>query len=154
MDYIIKDIDISSIDEALSLVRNVFMEIDAPDYSETGINEVMNEMIESDEFKGLFKTGEQKMIGAVMDNRIIGVLSIGKNDHISLCFVDKEHHRKGIAKALFGELTARLKKSGTKAVTLNSTPYAVPFYKAIGFEITGECIKKHGVLYTPMKLVI
>ena len=154
MDYIIKEIDYDSIEEAFALVKRIFLEVDAPDYSEEGIAEVMNDMIESNEFKSLFKTGKQKMLGAVADGKIIGVTAIGINNHISLFFVDSSYHRKGIGKALFKELVSRLNVQNVKEITLNSTPFAVQFYKKIGFDIAGSCVKKHGVLYTPMKYIL
>lgn len=154
VDYKITEIKSDDLEEAFALVKRVFLEIDAPDYSKEGVQEVMDDMLENKEFKELFKSGEQTMLGAICDDKIVGVVAIGANNHISLAFVDKDYHRKGIAKALFERLFVRLKAKNAKKITLNSTPYAVAFYEKIGFKKTGDCIEKHGVLYTPMQFVL
>ena len=153
-DYLIRNIDFINIEEAFELVKNVFMEFDAPDYSKEGIDEVMDEMLENKEFKNLFKTGEQIMIGAIKDNKIIWVLAIGANNHISLLFVDKNNHKKGIAKALINEIVVRLKYKNVDKITLNSTPYALGFYQKMGFISTGPEAIKHRVKYTPMEFIL
>ena len=153
-DYLIRNIDFINIEEAFKLVKNVFMEFDAPDYSKEGIDEVMDDMLENKEFKNLFKTGEQIMIGAIKDNKIIGGLAIGANNHISLVFVDKNNHKNGIAKALINEMVVRLKDKNVDKITLNSTPYAIGFYQKVGFISTGPEVIKHGVKYTPMEFIL
>ena len=152
--YKIVDLGANDVEKTMTLVKRVFMETDAKDYSEEGIREVMEDMIENNEFKQGLKNGEQTMIGAVKENNIIGIVAIDKNNHISLFFVDNNYHRKGIGKALFVELVTRLQNSNVEEITLNSTPYAVPFYENIGFVKSGDCIKKHDVLYTPMKFML
>lgn len=94
------------------------------------------------------------MLGAVEGDKILGVVSISKSNHVSLFFVDNNYHRRGIGKALFVELITRLQNLNVDEITLNSTPCAVPFYEKVGFIKNGDRIKKHGVLYTPMKFVL
>ena len=105
------------IEEAFSMIMKVFMEFDAPDYSQEGIETFRKYIIQSKEFKNCFKTGEQTMIGAFIDNKIIGVLSISIRNHISLVFVDKKYHRNGIATALFNEI---LKKIVDRKINIDS----------------------------------
>ena len=150
MDYKIIEVTPDKIEEAMALVKHVFLEVDASDYPEEGIQQVLDDMIENDEFKQHFQNGEQLMLGAVYADKIIGVVATDKNNHISLCFVNPNYHRKGIAKALFIELFKRLRNVAAKQITLNSTPYAVGFYEKIGFIQNGNRIFKHGVLYAPM----
>ena len=153
-DFKIVVIESDNIEKAMALVKRVFIETDAQDYSKEGIQEVMEDMIENSEFKESLRNGEQTMLGAVEADKIIGVVAINKNNHVSLFFVDNNYHRKGIGKALFGELVTRLQKSNVDEITLNSTPYAVLFYEKMGFAKSGDFIKKHGVLYTPMKFTL
>ncbi|MGL6108028.1 GNAT family N-acetyltransferase [Romboutsia sp.] len=152
--YCIKDIDFDDIEEALELVKNVFMEFDAPDYSKEGVDEFIVQIIESKEFINKFKTGEQIMIGAFYNNKIIGVLAISIRNHLSLVFVDKEYHRKGIATKLFNEILSRLKLKNIDKIRLNSSPYAIQFYKKIGFIATDIEQIKNGIRYTPMEFTL
>ena len=92
------------------------------------------------------------MLTAEIKEKIVGVLSIDAKDHISLCFVDKKYHKRGIARALMREMIARQKAKCTERITLNSTPYAVPFYQSMGFTQTAPRVMKHGIEYTPMEL--
>ena len=36
-------------------------------------------------------------IGAFMDERIVGILGVRNVNHVSLLFVDRDHHHQGIA---------------------------------------------------------
>lgn len=152
--YVIKNIEFDDIGEAFKLVKNVFMEFDAPDYSQEGIYEFIENIIENQEFIDKFKTYEQIMIGAFDDDKIIGVLAISKINHISLLFVDKEYHRMGIASSLVNEIVRVLKLKNIDKIKLNSSPYARSFYKKIGFVDTDIEQVKNGIRYTPMELNI
>lgn len=149
--YIVKNIEFNSIEKALKLVKKVFMEFDAPDYSQEGIDEFIEQIIENKEFINKFKTGEQIMIGAFHDDKIIGVLAISIRNHISLLFVDKKYHRKGVATKLFNEIYSQLQFNNLNKIKLNSSPYAILFYKKIGFVATDTEQIKNGIRYTPME---
>lgn len=56
--FIIKNIDYDMLDEAFELVNTVFIEFDAPDYSQDGIDEFRKQIIENKEFRNRFKTVE------------------------------------------------------------------------------------------------
>lgn len=152
--YVIKNIEFDDIGEGFKLVKNVFMEFDAPDYSQEGINEFIENIIENQEFIDKFKTYEQIMIGAFDDDKIIGVLAISKRNHISLLFVDKKYHRMGVASSLVNEIARVLKLKNIYKIKLNSSPYARYFYKKIGFVDTDIEQVKNGIRYTPMELNI
>lgn len=66
----------SEIDEALSLVWEVFLEFEAPDYSEEGIRTFETTIIKSVDFKNRILSGDQLMYGAFHDKKLIGVLSV------------------------------------------------------------------------------
>lgn len=153
-DYIIKKVDFNRIEDALSLVMDVFMEFDAPDYSKQGVETFRNRIIESEEFKNSFKTGEQTMFGAFIDNKIIGIIAISVRNHISLLFVDKKYHRMGIATELLNTMIKELGLKKGNKITLNSSPYAIGFYSHIGFVSTDVCKTKDGIKYTPMQFNI
>ena len=76
--------------------------------------------------------------------------------HINLVFTKKEYHRRGIARAIFAHLLADIRKENPDlpALTLNSSPYGLPFYLAIGFVPQSQEQEINGVRYTPMKYTI
>lgn len=153
-EYIIKKVDFNRIGDAFSLVIDVFMEFDAPDYSQEGVETFRNGIIKSEEFKNRFKIGEQVMFGAFLDDKIIGIIAISVSNHISLLFVDKKYHKIGVATELFNTMIKELGLKKGDKIKLNSSPYAIEFYSHIGFVSTDLCKTKNGMRYTPMEFNI
>jgi len=138
--------------QAFELVDEVFSEFVAVDYSEQGKNtfESYMENILKD-ILGYLEIGDKKVWGYYQDDEIIGVFAIRDTSHISIMFVDKGYHRKGIAKKLFTAFLEELKKNKeVKQITVNSSPYAVKVYEHLGFVKTGEQCEKDGIVFTPM----
>ena len=52
------------------------------------------------------------------------------------------------------EIISRLKLNNVNKIKLNSSPYAISFYKKIGFIATDKEKIKNGIRYTPMELII
>ncbi|WP_455639268.1 GNAT family N-acetyltransferase [Parabacteroides sp.] len=87
--------------------------------------------------------------GAFEKEELIGILGIKEeNNHISLFFLKPEHLRKGIGKKLFNYM---MSNNPASEITVNSSSYAVPFYKSLGFKATGgkQCV--NGLTFFPMK---
>ena len=76
--------------------------------------------------------------------------------HINLVFTKKEYQRRGIARAIFSHLLNDVLKDNPslEALTLNSSPYGLPFYLAIGFVPLSEEKEMNGIRFTPMKYII
>ena len=76
--------------------------------------------------------------------------------HINLVFTRKEYHRRGIARAIFRYLLSDLlaENPALEEITLNSSPYGLPFYLKIGFIPLGDEREINGIRFTPMKYVI
>lgn len=92
---------------------------------------------------------------AEIDSEVVGVVAIKDVSHIFHLFVDKAHHKKGIAKQLWQEvLKYSLANDSNGIFTLNSTSYALPVYQNWGFVTTDEEQIRHGIRFTPMKLVV
>lgn len=151
-DLVIKNIEADMIDVVLKLVEKVFMEFNAPDYTQEGIDEFKSQIIESKDFKSKFDTGEQIMIGAFNNDKIIGILSISVRNHISLLFVDKNYHRNKVGTKLLNEIIIQSRLKGISKIKLNSSPYALPFYLKFGFVKTDSEKIRNGIQYTPMEL--
>lgn len=76
--------------------------------------------------------------------------------HINLVFVKKEYQRKGIATELFRYLLSELRRENPELseITLNSSPYGLPFYLRLGFVPQSEELEEDGIRYTPMKFFV
>jgi GNAT superfamily N-acetyltransferase/8-oxo-dGTP pyrophosphatase MutT (NUDIX family) len=130
--------------EALELVLDVFMKFEARDYREEGIR-TFRSFITSPEM-----TGGLVFYGAFDGDKIIGMASEKNHNHICLLFVDKDYHRKGVASAMMREMVVALKLKGADQITVNSSPFAIPFYHNFGFTETGEEQTLNGITFTPM----
>ena len=87
--------------------------------------------------------------GAFDEARLVGVMAVkDEGKHISLFFIREEYHRKGIGRRLFD---AFIEEISVPEMTVNSSTYAVPFYKSLGFEQVQEPQITNGLKYVPMK---
>jgi GNAT superfamily N-acetyltransferase len=114
----------SEMEYALKLIWDVFMEFEAPDYTEEGIEEFRKSL------KNDYWLDDKLFYGAYESNKLLGVIATIENDHISLFFVDSKYHNKGIGRMLL-EYVESINKSGFLSV--NSSPYAHEIYKHFGF---------------------
>lgn len=131
--------------EAMDLVWSVFLEFEAPEYSQEGI----------DEFKKFIdgETSEMtiRMHGAFSNNDLLGVIATrSEGSHIALFFVKKEHHNKGIGSRLFEHI---MPLTESDSITVNSSPYAANIYRKLGFTDTDSEQLTNGIRYIPMKYV-
>lgn len=149
----IRKLRVDELEEALALVWEVFAEFEAPGYSDEGVEEFWK-FIDLEYMT--MKVGEGRMFfwGAFEDDYLVGVCAFRGLDHISLMFVDPQYHRRGIATALVKKAVADCKELDPELdhVTVNSSPYAVPFYEALGFEKISEIREENGIKFVPMKI--
>lgn len=131
--------------EALELVLRVFMEFEAPDYPEEGVEE-FKRFIALDAMAPLVASGERPMWCCETDGKIVGVIAVRNDTHICLLFVDKAYHRRGIARALFEAAS-----QGRAFMTVFSSPYAVGAYQKLGFVPTDTEQLQNGLRFTPMR---
>ena len=148
----IKEVGKNDLKQALDLVNDVFTEFVAADYSEQGKDTFRNYLkAKYDEVFDDMQTGHKKIWGYYQNDKIIGVIATRDTSHIALMFVDKRHHRKGIARQLFETVLAVLKTDTAVAqITVNSSPYAVKVYECLGFVRAGEKQEKDGIVFFPM----
>lgn len=124
----IRQISNFQIDTAIDLIWKTFLQFEAPDYSDEGIQSFRN-FIENEELKGVI---------AVKENR----------KHICCFFVKSQYHRQGIGRKLWEYV---LNNSKNSLFTVNSSPYAVPVYHKLGFVNTDSEQLADGIRFTPMK---
>lgn len=154
MMYDVRFLDGSEWNEAMEMVYRTFLEFDAPMFSAEGI-EHFREYISDSVLKRMFEAGSFQVIAAYSGTKIIGVIALRNDSHISLLFVDSRYHRRGIGRRLVAELSeyVRIKLKGG-FLTVNSSPYAVEFYRRLGFQPLDHSLSENGITYTPMKIVL
>lgn len=152
-DYIVTQMNIDSIKKygALDLVWQVFLEFEAPDYSDEGIQEFEN-FIALNSIEQKINKNEMLFWGCFCGENLVGVAATRQPCHISLLFVDKEHHRRGIGRVLLNTVTSFYKETGVyREMTVNSSSYAAEVYRKLGFMDTGTEQLVNGIRFTPMK---
>ena len=116
---------------ALDLAKRIFQEFIHP-----GENTAAN-----------YDTEHETMFVAAAGTRVVGMASQRDGCHIRKLYVEGAWHRQGIATRLLGAI---IQSMGAERVTVNSSPYAMPFYLNYGFMPTGEEIQADGFVFTPM----
>lgn len=143
----IRPLERDDLEQATALTKKVFMEFDAPDYSPTGIENFLK-FIEAENMYDMFDSKKLYCYGYYNENEMLGIIAtIGRN-HICLLFVDKAHHRRGIATKLFAEALKHRNKD--EKITVHSSPYAVPVYRNLGFIAADDEQLVDGMRFTPM----
>ena len=134
----------SEIPAALRLSLDVFMEFEAPEYEPEGVQEFRRSLGDAKYLEGLL------WYGAFEGETLAGVIAVRERScHLCLFFVRGDRHRRGIGTALF----ALVKRDfAGKTITLNAAPYALAFYKALGFEPADVEQTVNGIRFTPMFL--
>lgn len=62
----------------------------------------------------------------------------GRSGEIHAFFIDPDWQRQGIGRLLWKTLLERAKERDFERLYLDADPIAVPFYRALGFEVSGE----------------
>lgn len=136
---------------AMKLAWETFLFFEAQEYSEEGI-ESFRDFISDQWLKNMFLKGEYQMMVALHENKIIGFITVRNKSHISLLFVDKKYHRRGIGRTLIENLGEYLiTEVGVDYMTVDSAPYALEFYHKLGFWDLAPQQSKQGIIYTSMK---
>lgn len=80
-----------------------------------------------------------------------GAAALRSDNHLFHLFVAPAWQRQGVATLLWQDLAERAQLEGRRRpFTVNATPYAVPFYERMGFEVAGKRVETRGVAFIPM----
>lgn len=137
-----------------NLVARSFNKFIAPEFSEEGVDEFFKYANPRAIAK---RSGDSHFVlVAEAGGEIAGMIEVREMKHVSMLFVDKAHHRKGIGKELFRLALERImsEKSPPESVTVHSSRFAVPFYESLGFTKTSEEKIIYGVIHIPMALAL
>ena len=140
--------------ETLELVKRIFDEFEAPDYTDEGVTNFYK-FIAYDSILAHIKNNF-KIFVAKAEDKIIGMICIRDFSHIAMLFVDKKYHKNGIGTELMN-IAKKYCQENSKdisKITVNSSPYAIEFYHKIGFKDTGKEQTVDGIRFLPMQLSI
>ena len=130
--------------QAISLALDVYLICGKADYDEEGLGVFKSFIHDEGRLQELTFWGAFGEIGA-----LVGMLAIREKDqHLSMFFIHPDYHRKGIGRALF---TFAIQEHPYRSITVNSSTYAVPFYKSLGFLPLNGPQNYHGLISVPMK---
>ena len=130
------------IPEAIELIWEVFLKFEAPIYSEEGICTFRASLDDP------VRTAALKWYGAFEGGHLVGALCMRAPQHIGDFFVKESYQKKGHGRRLFERMQQDYER---KEFAVNSSPYAVPIYRKLGFKDTGSEQTVDGLRFTPMK---
>ncbi len=142
----------SDIEEICSVVEKAFDEFIAPGYSEEGVA-AFKQYANASALAERFNNPELVAYVALCSAQIVGYIEMRDHSHISLLAVDSGFHRQGIARRLWtlAQSAVLEKYPDSAAFTVNSSPFAVPVYKRLGFVPVDEEQVKNGIRFIPMQ---
>lgn len=127
---------------ALELVRRVFTEYESPDYAPEGTAEFDKSLHDEAYLAGI------EYYGAFDGERLIGAVGLRPESmHICFFFVDGDYHRLGVGTRMMETVKAAFPN---RAITLNASPYGLPFYLSQGFTAIEAEKTVNGIRFTPM----
>ena len=134
----------------LALVMRGFDEVVRPDFSDEGVSEFTRA---ASAFVLEHPAGHRITI-AERDGRLVGMIDLRDSCHICLLFVEAGERGQSVGRALLE--TAIEHRSSPEptpsAITVNSSPWAVPVYERLGFVSTGPEIERNGIRAVPMAM--
>ncbi|MCI7790357.1 MAG: GNAT family N-acetyltransferase [Lachnospiraceae bacterium] len=138
-------------DDAMALAWRTFMRFEANDYATEGIKS-FQDFITDTVLHRMFVMGSYQLFCAFDGKKLIGMISLRNETHISLLFVDAQYHKRGIGRALIDYVGKYvLLEEGFRNLTVNAAPYAIGFYHKLGFYDTDTEQTSDGIRYTPME---
>ena len=133
-----------------ALVQAGFMEHVAPDWESSARQDFLRETATE---KLAAKIAEAAF-GAVYEDggQMLGVIFMPRPTLVQLLFVAPGHLRSGIGRTLWEAARTHLDEQypEVSTVELNSSPYALPAYKALGFFPISERFRRRGAVATRM----
>ncbi len=139
---------------AMKMIWKTFLKFEGNDYTEEGIRNFFD-FITDDDLYTAFLRGNYQMMVALDKERVIGAASIRNCNHLSLLFVDEEYHHRGVGRTLMKCLCEYLKtEAGERYMSLKAAPYAVNFYRKLGFRAVTPEEEYSGIRVTSMEKIL
>lgn len=141
----IRRLDREEINDALNLVREVFLSDPDLIRSQEGISSFMSFV--KDQGPGLCWLG-------AYDGDLCGALGYDDEYHIALFFVRKEKQKQGIGRDLLKVLCEEAEHAGYARISVNAAEKAKPVYEHLGFTAADDVQEKDGIRYIPMEIFL
>jgi GNAT superfamily N-acetyltransferase len=140
--------------EIYELIKKVFDEFVAPDYCEAG-NKFFNDWIQPSKIAERQHNNRNIWL-AFDDKELAGMIEIRDNTYISLLFVDKKYHGRGIAKKLFQDALKEVisRVPDLEKFYVHASPFSIPVYRKMGFVETDVMQEANGIKYMPMEMTL
>lgn len=136
--------------QAIELTRRVFDEFKGPAYSPEGV-ETFYTYLELENLLEKWQRGRLLMWGAFDADKLVGVIALANQNHVSLLFVDKAYQRRGLASQLFHLMMAYCIQKAVKTVTVNADVSALSIYQRLGFVDLDAVQERDGICFVPMQ---
>lgn len=141
-------------EETMNMIWKTFLRFEAEDYTPEGIANFRS-FISDGQIYQMFLEGNYLMMVALDAERIIGAISVRSRNHISLLFVDEAYHKKGVGRALVSAMAEYLRKERKQLfMSVKAAPYAVGFYRRLGFHSCSPEQEYSGIRVTSMEKFI
>lgn len=141
-------------EDAIELAWKTFLEFEAQDYPQEGTRN-FQDFITDERLRQQFLFGNYQLITAFEGQKMIGMITLRNEMHISLLFVDRHYHRHGVGRLLVRKMAAYVRDElGKQKITVNASPYGLPFYHRVGFRDMGPEMQQDGIIYTPMEYLL
>jgi ribosomal protein S18 acetylase RimI-like enzyme len=114
---------------------------------DTKVPELFFEDFTTEEFEKRISCSWYKHFGYVIDNSIVGYISIKDNKHLYHLFVDEKYQKQGIAKKLWEFVKENIE---FETMTTNASLSAINVYESFGFEIDAKVQIHNELKYQPM----
>ena len=152
--FVIKRLtDTEGIRASLQLAEDVFMQFEAPDFPPRGV-ESFKSFLWGKRVREMLEDGSFVVWGCYCGEQLVGMLAMRDSNHISLLFVMGDFHRQGIGRMLYAQAKKYAALHLKRKITVNASPYGLPFYRAMGFKVTDMENVIDGVRSTPMEVKI
>lgn len=122
----------------------------AHEYSTEGRQTLLS-CFTADAIEGYLRGGYRFHV-AEADGQIVGSVGVRDDRHLFNLFVGEPYQRQGVARALWDTAkTAAEPGNAGAGFTVNSSRFAVPIYRSLGFVETGPPEERSGVVSVPMR---
>jgi predicted GNAT family N-acyltransferase len=150
MNYTIRSSHSEDAEMASALVQQSFIQLVGPDWEPHAVDTFLAETSCKCVRDLISKTAFSAV--AEVQDQLVGFILMPSPALIGLLFVKPDFLRNGIAKSLWQAARHHIETTykEVKTVELNSTPYAVAAYRALGFYPISEPYRREGCLATRM----
>ena len=135
---------------AFELALRVFMEYEAPACGPEALERFRRDMARSLSQPEVSVTGRGLMIVSLDGERVVGMVEAGEDGHVRHIYIDGAYRCRGMATMLMNHVVNEFKHRGFDKITLDASPYGLPFYMNYGFTAAGDEENTDGFVTVPM----